>query len=129
MRARAARGLRRRAERPDGADRELLSFSLAEFQTLDAGWGFTQDDGATHPERGTGLHVPSLEEFLAAFPDVPVLLDVKPETAEMADALTTFARDRLSARDRRRLYIKSNDETLPGVLRAIVPEPLVAFRE
>lgn len=112
-----------------GVDRETISYTLEEFRQLDLGWGFSPDGGATHPERGQGLRVATLQEFLDSFPDVPVLLDVKPESPEMSAALTAFARDRLSDRDRRRLYIKSNDAELPDVLRAIDPEPLVAFSE
>lgn len=56
-------------------------------QTVVAGWGYSPDGGVTHPERGRGLAVPTREEFLAELPNVPVLLDVKPETRAMSDAL------------------------------------------
>lgn len=112
-----------------GVDRPTISYTLAEFRRLDAGWGYTPDGGATHPERGLGIVSPTLDEFLAAFADVPVLLDVKPERPEMSEALLAFARDRLGERDRRRLYIKSNDTELPDLLRALDPPPIVALSE
>jgi glycerophosphoryl diester phosphodiesterase len=43
----------------DGAIRDL---TLAEVQTLDAGYHWTDDDGASYPYRGAGARVPTVEE-------------------------------------------------------------------
>ncbi|MDJ0786064.1 MAG: glycerophosphodiester phosphodiesterase family protein, partial [Myxococcota bacterium] len=66
-----------------GVDLEIADIDLATLQALDAGFEFTPDGGRTHPYRDQGLRVLTLAEFLEALPDVPVLLDVKPETPEM----------------------------------------------
>lgn len=52
--------------------------SLAELKALDIGYGYTADNGATHPFRGRGVGLlPSLDEVLAAFPDRRLLIHVK----------------------------------------------------
>ncbi len=44
--------------------------TLAELQSLDAGYRFTPDGGATFPYRGKGVRVPELREVLLGFPDL-----------------------------------------------------------
>ena len=110
-----------------GVDVELRSATVGEMRDLDLGYGFSPDGGRTHPYREMGIVVATLDEFLGAFPDVPVLLDVKAESPEMAEALIAFARDWLLEEDRQRLYIKSNDPRLAQGLRALDPAPRVAL--
>jgi glycerophosphoryl diester phosphodiesterase len=57
-----------------GAIREL---TLAEIKAFDAGYYWTMDDGATYPFRGQGISVPSLDEIFTAFPDVPMIIEIK----------------------------------------------------
>lgn len=57
--------------------------SLAELKTLDIGYGYTADGGATYPFRGKGVGLmPSLDEVLTAFPDRRLLINVKSRDAE-----------------------------------------------
>ena len=65
-----------------GAIKEM---TLAELRELDAGYRFTMDDGATFPYRGMGLRVPTLEETLAAFPDVPYVIEIKQGTPSIVE--------------------------------------------
>jgi glycerophosphoryl diester phosphodiesterase len=51
--------------------------TLAELQSLDAGYRFTPDGGATFPYRGKGVRVPELREVLRGFPDLAVNVDIK----------------------------------------------------
>jgi glycerophosphoryl diester phosphodiesterase len=60
----------------DGSGR-VAGLSLAQLQALDAGHRFSADGGRTHPFRGRGLRVPTLEEALAAFPDARFNLELK----------------------------------------------------
>ena len=60
----------------DGSGR-VAELSLAQLQALDAGHRFSADGGRTHPFRGRGLRVPTLEEALAAFPDARFNLELK----------------------------------------------------
>lgn len=47
-----------------------------EIRSADAGARFTRD-GRAYPYRGQGLHVPTFEEVLREFPDVPLLIELK----------------------------------------------------
>jgi glycerophosphoryl diester phosphodiesterase len=60
----------------DGCGR-VAELSLAELQRLDAGYHFTPDGGRTHPFRGRGVRVPTLEEALAALPGARFNLELK----------------------------------------------------
>ncbi len=55
--------------------------SLAELQTLDAGYRFTVDDGDTFPFRGQGVRIPTLDEAIEAIGDLPAILEVKSAAA------------------------------------------------
>jgi glycerophosphoryl diester phosphodiesterase len=56
--------------------------SLAELRSLDAGYTFTPDGGATYPFRGRGIGVPTLEEVLTASPRVRVNIEIKDGRAQ-----------------------------------------------
>lgn len=49
----------------------------AAVRALDAGARFTPDGGRTYPFRGVGVQVPTLDEVLGAWPDIPVLIEIK----------------------------------------------------
>jgi glycerophosphoryl diester phosphodiesterase len=55
--------------------------SLAELQTLDAGYRFTVDEGDTFPFRGQGVRIPTLDEAIQAIGDLPAILEVKSAAA------------------------------------------------
>ncbi len=114
-------------ENQTGVNARIEELTLADLKDLDAGWGFSPDGDATHPFRGLGMKVPTFEEFLTAFPRVPVLLDVKVDTPAMADALLPYARDRFDENARRFVYIKTHDVELTETLRALEPPVQVAF--
>ncbi len=61
--------------RTTGAPGKVSTTPFAELSTLDAGWGFTSHD--THPFRGKGLTVPSVEAILRRFPATLVTFDLK----------------------------------------------------
>src|SRR5262245_32340017 len=99
------------ARTTDGAG-PVRELALAELQRRDAGHRFSPDAGASHPWRGRGLRVPTLEEALAALPgarfnlelkeDLPgaveVALDVVAAAGREALTLVTAAEDALMAR-------------------------------
>lgn len=66
---------------------ETRSKTLAELQSLDAGYGYTADGGMTFPFRGKGQRIPSLEETLAALPNTPILFNFKSKDPQEADLL------------------------------------------
>lgn len=55
----------------------VADMTLAELQTLDAGYRFTPDGGQTYPWRGRGVVVPTLEQVLTSFPDSVFLIELK----------------------------------------------------
>lgn len=60
----------------DGAGR-IREKSLAEIESLDAGYLYSPDGGITFPYRGKGLKIPRLEEVFQQFPEIPINLDIK----------------------------------------------------
>jgi glycerophosphoryl diester phosphodiesterase len=67
---------------------ETRSHDLAYLKTLDIGYGYTADNGATYPFRGKGVGMmPSLQEVMAAFPDKQFLVNFKSNEAREGDML------------------------------------------
>jgi len=62
----------------------LGDLSLADLQKVDAGARFTSDCGRTFPFRGSDIGVPRLADVLRAFPDVPMIVEVKEVAAQAA---------------------------------------------
>jgi glycerophosphoryl diester phosphodiesterase len=52
-------------------------YTTAELARADAGYRFTPDRGRTRPYRGRGVRIPTLREVLRAFPDTPLIVEVK----------------------------------------------------
>ncbi|MFV1987093.1 MAG: glycerophosphodiester phosphodiesterase [Gemmatimonadota bacterium] len=71
--------------------------TLEELRAFDAGHRFTPDRGATHPFRGQGVRIPTLEEVLDAIGDLPVVAEIKSRRA--GQAMGEWLR-RSSARER-----------------------------
>jgi glycerophosphoryl diester phosphodiesterase len=57
-----------------GFVREMM---LQQLKQLDAGYDFTYDHDRTHPYRGKGVVIPTMEEVYRAFPDVPLNVEIK----------------------------------------------------
>ncbi len=59
----------------------VAALTLAELRRLDAGARFTSDGGRTFPYRGRDIRIPTLDEVIGAFPDTPLLIEIKTPTA------------------------------------------------
>lgn len=70
----------------DGAG-AVARMTLAELQTLDAGYRFTPDDGQTFPWRGRGVRIPTLAAVYREFPDMPVNIELKAELPGAEEAV------------------------------------------
>ncbi|MBX6353340.1 MAG: glycerophosphodiester phosphodiesterase [Thermoflavifilum sp.] len=57
----------------------IQDMTFAALRALDFGYRFTPDGGRSFPWRGRGVVMPTLREVLAAFPAVPVTIEVKPK--------------------------------------------------
>jgi glycerophosphoryl diester phosphodiesterase len=70
---------------------ETRSHDLAYLKSLDVGYGYTADNGATYPLRGTGVGLmPSLDEVMAAFPDQRFLVNFKSNEVREGDMLAAM---------------------------------------
>ena len=57
----------------------VARMTLAELQSLDAGYRFTPDDGVTFPWRDRGVRIPTLQAVYREFPDRPINIELKAE--------------------------------------------------
>lgn len=93
----------------------IKEMSWEQLQTIDAGYAWTGDEGASFPYRGQGIGIPSLEEVLAAFPDVPMNIEIKQREPSIVEPFCALLRQ----------YGREH-----GVLVASFhPDTMVAFRE
>ena len=60
----------------DGAG-SVSAITLTELKRLDAGYRFSPDKGKTHPYRGKGIRVPTLQEVSEGFPRTPFNIEIK----------------------------------------------------
>jgi glycerophosphoryl diester phosphodiesterase len=60
--------------------------TAAELSHVDAGYRFTDDSGR-HPFRGQGVNVPALREIFDRYPNIPIIVEMKPDSEEMGLAL------------------------------------------
>ncbi|MCP3097768.1 glycerophosphodiester phosphodiesterase [Myxococcus sp. K15C18031901] len=74
-------------ERCTNARGALDALTLPELQRLDAGYGFTPDEGRTFPFRGRGVRIPTLREVLRAFPSLRLNVELKPDVEGQEDVL------------------------------------------
>jgi glycerophosphoryl diester phosphodiesterase len=73
---------------------ETRSHDLAYLKTLDIGYGYTADEGATYPLRGKGVGLmPSFDEVMAAFPDGKFLVNYKSNEQREGDMLGAMVAD------------------------------------
>ncbi len=71
---------------------DTRTHDMAYLKTLDLGYGYTADDGKTHPLRGKGVGMmPELKEVLAAFSDKRFLVNFKSKEAREGDMLAAVA--------------------------------------
>jgi glycerophosphoryl diester phosphodiesterase len=61
--------------------------TFAELQALDAAYDFSTDNGQTHPYRGMGLRILSLNQFLDQFKNIRYGIEIKQTTTEAAEKL------------------------------------------
>ncbi len=71
----------------------LAAHTFAELRRLDAGHGFTLDDGASFPERGRGHRIPLLAEVFETFPQVRFNIELKQADPALARAVVALVRE------------------------------------
>jgi glycerophosphoryl diester phosphodiesterase len=79
---------------------ETRSHDMAYLRTLDIGYGYTADNGATYPFRGKGIGLmPELKEVLARFPDRRFLVNYKSNEEREGDMLAALLDEHPEWRD------------------------------
>jgi glycerophosphoryl diester phosphodiesterase len=89
----------RNLRRTCGRFRRVVNLEFAALRQLDAGFGFTPDEGRSHPWRGRGVTVPLLTEVLETFPQTCINIEVKQDKPGI-EALVVEAIRRADAADR-----------------------------
>ena len=103
---------------------KVHGMTLAELQKLDAGYDFSPDAGATHPWRGKGLTVPTLEQVLTAHADAWWTLEIKQASPSIVDAVLAVVDAAGNAE--RTVLVSFYDEVL-GEIREKRPEILTGM--
>ncbi len=108
----------------DGHGR-IRDLTFAQLGRLDAGYRFTQD-GVTFPYRGRGLRVPSLDEALAAFPNIPWTIEIKQDAPSVAAPFCASLRRHGVTR---RVIVASFSDRAMRDFRAACPEVATSMTE
>jgi glycerophosphoryl diester phosphodiesterase len=78
-------------ERTTSGAGPLRARTAAELAAIDAGCRFT-DGAGRYPFRERGVGVPSLREVLRRYPDIPIIVEMKVDSAAMGEAVVAEVR-------------------------------------
>ncbi len=98
---------------------KVSDFTLAELKKLDAGYLFTNDNGATFPFRGRGIRVPTLQEIFDAFPQMKFNIEPKQIAPSITKPLCEMIRQHKMTD---RIIVGSFRQTAIDEFRAACPE-------
>jgi glycerophosphoryl diester phosphodiesterase len=70
----------------------VAALTLSRLRELDAGYRWTPDSGKTHPYRGKGLTVPTLQEVFETLPQARLNLEIKTRGASLSRPLCDLIR-------------------------------------
>ncbi len=74
-------------DRTTNGSGRVSELTLAEIRELDAAWNWPHhEETDEHPYRGQGVSIPTLEEVLREFPDVPMTIEIKQADPPIVDA-------------------------------------------
>jgi glycerophosphoryl diester phosphodiesterase len=110
-----------RLERTTDGTGLLKARTTAELERLDAGYRFGEAEGC--PWKGKGLVIPKLSEVLRRYPSIPLIIELKEDTAELARAVV---RQVLAADAAGRVCLGSFGRRAIRTVRAIAPELLTS---
>ena len=68
----------------------VRSFTLEQLKRLDAGYRFIPAGAVTNPYRGEGVTIPTLREVFEVFPDEHMMVEIKENDNEAADAVVSL---------------------------------------
>jgi glycerophosphoryl diester phosphodiesterase len=111
-------------DRTTGGRGRVDSFTLGELRKLDAGHNWSNDGGRTHPYRGKGIRIPTLEEVFSGFPATRMILEMKHGGAALARPLCELIR---RARMEAKALVASMNVDAVASFRSACPEVLTAM--
>jgi len=88
----------------------IAELTFAELRALDAGYAFTPDGGRSHPFRGRGLQISTLEEIFTALPGARFNIELKSPAPGLLEG--TLAALRAADREDRTLLAAADDATM-----------------
>lgn len=71
----------------------VSEMTLEQLQQLDAGYRWTPEGTGSFPYRDQGITIPTLHEVFDAFPGMPVNIEIKPDSAAVAQHLCRLIRE------------------------------------
>jgi glycerophosphoryl diester phosphodiesterase len=109
-------------DRTTDASGPVRDRTLAEVKELDAGYRFAAADGG-HPWRGRGIRIPTLDELLAAYPGVPLNIEIKQGEPAIEEAVLAIL-DRYGAREA--TLLAAEEPAIMTRIRAAAPDMLTS---
>lgn len=109
----------RTVERTTNGRGAISALTLDELRALDAGYNWSADGHRTHPFRGKGIRVPTLEEVFARFPSARMNIEMKYAQPTFARPLCALIR---SAEMGERVLVASMNDAAVAAFRQVCPE-------
>lgn len=104
---------------------DVREMTLAEVQTLDAGWYWTNDE-TSYPFRDQGITIPTLREVFEAFPDYHMIVEIKQDAPSMTGPLCDLIREYGMENQ---VLVPSFNDTVMQEFRQTCPEVATAASE
>jgi glycerophosphoryl diester phosphodiesterase len=77
-------------DRTTSAEGNIASKTVAELAKVDAAFRF--DDQGTYPFRNQGIGIPTLRDVLQRYRDIPIIVEMKVDSAELGEAVASEVR-------------------------------------
>jgi glycerophosphoryl diester phosphodiesterase len=82
-----------RVDRTTDCSGAIKDMTFEGLRECDAGYDFSPDGGESHPYRGMGLVVPTMEEVFDRYPDTAFVIEVKQSDPSIVDHFVEVIRD------------------------------------
>ncbi|PTA67883.1 glycerophosphodiester phosphodiesterase [Deinococcus arcticus] len=104
----------------------IADLTLAEVLAADAGYALSTDSGQTFPFRGQGVQVAQLDEVLTAFPNLPLIIELKQTRPSIA---APFCKALRGAGATGRVIAASFSDEALNEFRRVCPEVMTSMTE
>jgi len=105
---------------------DVREMTLSEIKDLDAGYYWTDNDGASYPFQDQGITIPTLDEVLTRFPGYPMIIEIKqsdpPMEKELCDLLRLYDMQE-------NVMVPSFNDAVMNEFRRVCPEVATAASE